>query len=124
MQERMARINNELANGAGDKVYFYTPTATTAVQLTALQQVVRITNNFAFTLSLPPVSKCKGLIFTISTVNATAAVKLTDFGGDSYSDSIDFNGGGTGYYQLDAAEDRIALFSDGQTWHEVQNLIS
>ena len=117
--ERVMRQSQETAT-EHDKTYFYTPTDTTAIQMTVLDRVVRITNNFAFTLSLPSVAEAAGLTFSISTVNATAAVTLTDFGGTSYNDSIDWNGD----YTIDAAEDRISLRSDGRTWHEVHEMIS
>jgi len=117
--ERAMRQNQEIAT-EHDKTYFYTPTDTTAVQMTVVDRVIRITNNFAFTLSLPGVAEAAGLTFTISTVNATAAVTLTDFGGTSYNDSIDW----TGDFTLDAAEDVISLTSDGRGWIVNENRIS
>jgi len=117
--DRQVREHNEMLTST-DKTYHYTPTTTAAVQLTVKQQIVRITNNFAFALSLPPVSEAAGLTFAISTVNATAAVTLTDFGGASLHDSINWEGN----YTLDAAEDQILLKSDGRTWHVIENAIA
>ena len=120
--ERKSRMESEQLT-EDSRITFYTPTDTSAVQMTVRDQVYRCTNNFAFTLSLPSITEAAGLEFTISTVNATAKVTLTDFGGASYNDSIDFNSG-DGSYELDAAEDVICLKSNGQQWIEVYNDIA
>ena len=117
--ERELRQNMETASPS-DKHYFYTAADTTAVGLTILQQVVRIGNAFAFTLSLPSVAEAAGLTFTISVDSATAAVTLTDFGGASYNDSINWEGD----YTLDAAEDRIVIHSNGREWTVLENQIA
>jgi len=117
--EAKARVENEVLTDA-DKTYFYTPEEAEDKQLEVYQQVVRITNDYAVTLSLPPVSECAGKTFTVSVDSATAAVTLTDFGGTSYNDSINWEGD----FTLDAAEDTIALYSDGRTWHQVDNQIA
>lgn len=117
--ERVMRQSQEIAT-EHDKTYFYTALNTDAVQMTVRDRVVRITNDFAFTLSLPSVAEAAGLTFSISTVNATAAVTLTDFGGTSYNDSINWEGD----YTLDAAEDTIILKSDGRTWHVLDEQIA
>jgi len=112
--ERKQRIDNEILTAA-DKTYFYTAATTDAVQLTTRQQIVRIANAHAFTLSLPSVAEAKGLTFVISVNSATAAVTLADLG-----DSVNWEGD----YTLDAAEDRIALKSDGREWIEIENAIA
>lgn len=117
--ERVMRESQEIAT-PHDKTYFYTALTTAAVQMTVMNRVMRITNDFAFTLSLPSVAEAAGLTFSISTVNATAAVTLTDFGGSSYNDSINWEGD----FTLDAAEDTISLYSDGRTWHQVDRQIA
>jgi len=117
--ERKARLESEILTQA-DRTLFYTPQEAESKQLTVRDQVVRITNSYAVTLSLPPVAEAQGLTFTISVTSADAAVTLTDFGGTSFHDSINWEGD----YTLDAAEDTIALYSDGRTWHVLDNQIA
>jgi len=117
--ERAARQKSETLT-LSDRHYFYTAADTTAVQLTVLQQIVRIANAYAFTLSLPSVAEAAGLTFTISVSTATAAVTVTDFGGTSYNDSINWEGD----FTLDTAEDTITLHSDGRTWHVLEEEIA
>ncbi len=120
MLTRREREHNETLTGP-DRVLFYTPeVADETKQLTTRDQLVRISNSKAAVVVLPPVSKAAGLTFTISVDSATAAITLTDFGGTSYNDSINWEGD----YTLDAAEDTIALYSDGRTWHVVDNQIA
>ena len=116
--ERKSRMESEQLT-EDSRITFYTPTATTAVQMTVRDQVYRCTNNFAFTLSLPSVAEAAGLTFTISTVNATAAVTLTDFGGTGFNDSINWEGD----FTLDDTEDTITVKSDGRTWHILEEEI-
>ncbi len=117
--ERAQRVSGEILTLA-DKTYFYTPEDTSPVQLTTKQRVVRIHNVKQFTLSLPSVAEAAGLTFTISVDSNTAAVTLTDFGGTSYHDSVNWEGD----FTLDAAEDRIVLKSDGREWIVVENQIA
>lgn len=70
----------------------------------------------ANTLTLPPVSQAKGLIFTISaTIADSAALTVEDYNDDSdvWTDLT-----------LDADNDRVALYSDGIQWWEFQNAIA
>lgn len=119
MIERQKRQNSETMTGA-DRTLFYTPEEAEDKQLTVRDQDVRISNDYAVTLILPSVAEAKGLRFHISVDSATAAVTLTDFGGSSYNDSINWEGD----FTLDAAEDTITLESDGRTWHIVEEEIA
>jgi len=103
-----------------DRTLFYTPEEAESKQLTVRDQIVRCTNDYAVTMSLPPVAEAAGLTFTISVTSATAAVTLTDFGGSSYNDSVNWEGN----FTLDAAEDTITLESDGRTWHVLEEEIA
>ena len=100
-----------------DNDFYYTANDGTAVQLSIIQQDVVITNNAAFTLSLPSVSEARGKKYTISVVNDGNAVTLTDYPNGDYHDSVDWGGD----YTLDTAGDSIALQSDGQSWNVVSN---
>jgi hypothetical protein len=74
------------------------------------------TGQAANTITLPPVAKAKGLIFTISaTIAGSAALTVEDYNDDSdvWSDLT-----------LDADNDRVALDSDGIQWWEFQNAIA
>jgi len=117
--ERKARVEDEMLTYP-EKVLHYTPTGAGTKQLTVKDRVVRITNSYATTLVLPPVSEAAGLTFDISVTSATAAVTLTDFGGASFNDSINWEGD----YTLDAAEDRICLRSNGREWIVIDNQIA
>jgi hypothetical protein len=117
--DRMTRVAEELMTDA-DRFYPYTPEDTSAVQCAVYQQDWRISNNYAFTLSLPPVSEAKGRTYVFSVDSATAAVTLTDFGSASFNDSINWEGD----YTLDAAEDRIVLKSNGREWIVLENQIA
>jgi hypothetical protein len=107
--------NNKLVPDRA-KNYFLNTTSTDTVQLTRLQQVVKITNNHALTMRMPSVSEVKGISYTISVDTNGNAITLTD----KRSDSSSWGGD----YTLDAADDSITLRSNGQSWIEVSNDIS
>jgi hypothetical protein len=109
-----ARINNEIAS-PNDKIYFYTPTDTSAVQLTVRQQKVIINNAFAFTISLPPVAEAKGLTYDITVLTSTAAVTVSNYGYSTTGDSYGWTD-----ITLDAAGERTQLYSDGTRWIETE----
>ena len=119
MLQAQDRVHEETLSPA-ERIYFYTPTATTAMQMGITQMEWRIANAFAFTLSLPPVAEAKGKTAVISVTSATAAVTLTDYGTASYNDSENWEGD----YTLDAAEDRIVLYSTGREWTVIENQIA
>ena len=117
--ERMARINSELLTLA-DRTLFHTAVESTNKQLTVRDQVVRVTNSYAIEVILPSVAEAVGLTFTISVTSATAAITVTDFGGSSYNDSVNWEGD----FTLDAAEDTVTLQSDGRTWHVLEEEVA
>ena len=68
------------------------------------------------TLTLPPVSECAGLFFSISLI----AGETTSCNVQDQDDSRDWNGD----YDLNATADRILLYSDGTHWWDLDNQIA
>jgi len=87
-------------------------------QITLQDRAIRISvsGSDTWTLTLPPVGKAAGLIFTISvTVADTAQVAVADYNDDSdvWTD-----------LDMDADNDRVCLYSDGIQWWQLQNAIA
>ena len=95
---------------------------TAAATLLVHEQMVEVdTTTAAFTLVLPSVAEAKGRTFTIHLVaGAINACTLTDFPSASFNDSRDW----AGDFTLDAANDLIALTSDGEKWIVDENRIA
>lgn len=117
--ERVQRQHSEILTYP-DRVLHHTAVSGTDLQLTVRDQVVRIDNAAAISCILPSVMEAAGLTFTISVVDADAAITLTDFGGTSYNDSINWEGD----FTLDAANDTMTLLSDGRTWHILEEEVA
>ena len=81
-----------------------------AVSLGVNDQVVRAsTTGTAFTITLPNVVEAKGRIYTIYMVarSATDDITIQDLGADTGLSDITLN----------AADERVALYSDGYHWY-------
>ena len=121
MVEREQRQNSELLTLA-DRTLFYTTLENTDKQLTVRDQIVRISNTYAITVTLPSVVEAAGLQFAISVDSATAAVTLKDKGGGTFADSVDWTDPAQG--ALDAAEDSVVYKSDGRRWLLIEDRVS
>lgn len=73
----------------------------------------------AFTVYMPPVSEAKGKIYCITMVASDQTVTVDDNEG---GDSEDFGGGSA--ISLNAAYDRVALYSDGSHWFTVSDMFT
>lgn len=91
--------------------------ATTTTAMTANDLKVNCdSTGGAFTLTLPSVVEAMGRIYTVRlTAGAVNAVTLTH-----KSDSVDW----AANFTLDANNDAIALYSDGEKWYAIDNEIA
>lgn len=119
MIERRARVESETLTLA-DRTLFHTTVSSTNLQLTVRDQVVRISNTYAIEVMLPSVLEAAGITISVSVDSATAAITLTDFGGSSFNDSVEWEGD----FTLDAADDKVTLRSDGLTWQVLEEEIA
>lgn len=92
---------------------------TAATTLRPEQTMVRVTSNTTYpswTLTLPPVAKAQGRLFSIIATIANAQAVTVTSQGDSDSFPGDFT--------LDTDNDRVLLYSDGEIWWVVSNVIA
>lgn len=93
-------------------------TATKA--LSVYEQIVVVgTTTGNITVTLPPVHKAVGKIYTVHTPTIGTDTNTCTLEDDN-NDSVDWNGD----YTLDADNDRISLFSDGRCWWVIDNQIA
>lgn len=89
------------------------------VDLTILNRVVVLTGTTGdLDINMPPVSEAAGRIFSIRSPDVgtdTNAVTVKDPHG-----SVDWGGN----YTIDADDDHLVLYSDGQKWYELTNGIA
>lgn len=101
-----------------DKMLNYAPSADSeAKKLTVKDLVVRVDDStYTCTIWLPPVAEAAGLTFQISAATGTKDVTITDFGGASYNDSLDWSD-----VTLSADEDQATFYSTGTHWVIVED---
>ena len=101
----MSMERNALQNYRTEVVVIKTATAT----LTPAQTNVKVDCSLgvAITITLPPVALCRGKIFAIRQIEASASVTLKD--DDKSSDW-------PGDITLNALHDRALLYADGECW--------
>ena len=89
--------------------------------LSIYQQVVECTvgNTTTITITLPDVAEAIGRVYSIRAVSvgSSSHVKVSD---NDESEAFGPSGNGTDY-DMSATGDRVALFSDGKAWVEIQD---
>jgi hypothetical protein len=88
---------------------------TAADTLAAYEQTVLVdSTDGAFALTLPPVSEARGLIYTLYFMTDGGDVTIQD-----QDDSFDWSD-----KTFAAADDSVALYSDGRKWYVIANEIA
>ncbi len=125
-QSRQGRVASEQVVSP-DKVQYFTNALATLLQpitMNIRQTTLIITMTDASTgtavCSLPSVAEAAGLTFTIIGADVAGGITLTDFGGTSFNDSVDWDGD----YTIDTNDDKITLMSDGRRWIVLDNGIA
>jgi len=99
-----------------EKTAYIIPIGIATQRLDLLDQIVEVTNIYAFDLLLPSVAEATNIMYKVTTMNNGEPVTLKD----NLDDSVDWPGD----FVLTLAGDSVSLRSNGKTWVVVSNEIA